>query len=103
MYKYFQGEKGNPYNSVEQNSQHQFWGYEQLFEDKFNAGDFSFDTWIPPNAPDAKEWEKVLSVKPVNKEDLFKLWLFNLIMVHLTEKYQSPDDSFLRLYHDTNF
>ena len=101
LYKYFKGEKENPFKSIKQNTQHQFWGYEQLFEDKFNAGDFSTETWIPPNTPDVKEWGKFLADKPVDKEELFKLWMYNLLMVHLPEKYQEPGDSFLRLYYDT--
>lgn len=100
MFKYFKGEEINPFDNEKQNSQYQFWGYEQLFEYKFKAGNFSFDMWVPPNTPDVKEWEKALSGKPVNKDELFKIWLFNLVMVHLPEKYQSPGNSFLRLYYD---
>lgn len=101
MYKYFKGEAANPFDGEKQNTENQFWGYEQLFEDKFNEGDFSTLKWIPPNTPDSKEWQKVLSAKPIEKDELFKLWLFNLLMVHLPEKYQSPGDTFLRLYYDT--
>lgn len=101
MFKYFKGEKENPFDNEKQNTQYQFWGYEQLFDEMFNKGKFTFDAWIPPNAPDTKEWESVLKQKPVDKEELFKLWLYNLVMVHLPEKYQSPGDSFLKLYYDT--
>ena len=101
MFKYFKGEAANPFDSEKQNTEHQFWGYEQLFETDFNEGNFSVLKWIPPNAEDSKEWQKVLSAKPVDKEELFKLWLFNLLMVHLPEKYQSDKNKFLRLYYDT--
>lgn len=101
MFKFFKGEAENPYDNEKQNTQHQFWGYEQLFEEKFNEGDFSALKWIPPYAEDSKQWQKVLSAKPVEKDELFNLWLFNLLMVHLPEKYQSAGDGFLRMYYDT--
>jgi len=102
LFKYFKGEKENPFDKEKQNPQYQFWGYEYLFEDKFKAGNFSPVAWIPPNAPDTKEWEKVLACNPIDKEKLFKIWLFNLVMIHLPEKCQSSGNSFLRLYNDTN-
>ena len=98
MYRFYKGEKENPFDQVKQNAQYQFWGYEELFAMRFNEGDFSSLKWIPPNAFDTKEWETILASKPVNKEELLKLWLFNLIMVHLPEKYESKDDKFLGLY-----
>lgn len=100
-YRYFKGQETNPFDSEKENTQHQFWGYEQLFEMKFKENNFSTLAWIPPNTEDEKEWQKALSDSPIDKEELFKLWLFNLVMVHLPEKYQSPGDSFLRLYYDT--
>ena len=101
-YKYFKGEKQNPFDSVTQNAQYQFWGYEQLFENDFNEGDFSPDLWVIPYADDIKQWKAILSQKPVDKEELFKIWLYRLLMEHLPDKYDSlGDDSFLRLYFDT--
>lgn len=99
MYKYFKGEQQNPFDHEKQNPQEQFWGYEQLFEEKFNSGDFSPDAWVVPYATDIDQWKTALSSK--DKEELFKIWLYRLLMEHLPEKYQSNDDSFLRLYYDT--
>ncbi len=101
MYRYYNGEKDNPFDKERQNAAFNFWGYEQLFENDFNEGDFSELKWIPTNAPDTNEWHNVLLAKPINKEELFRLWLHNLLMVHLPEKYQSEEDKFLRLYFDT--
>lgn len=100
MYKYFKDEDKNPFDHDRQNAESNFWDYESQFEEKFNAGNFNAETWIPPFAEDTKEWEEVLSGKPVDKEELFKLWLFNLLMVHLPEKYQEPGNSFLKLYYE---
>lgn len=102
MYKYFKGEKENPFDNVTQNAAHMFWFYEQLFEDKFSKGDFSEDAWIIPDHDNPNEWKEVLSSKSVNKEDLFKLWLFHLLMVRLPDRYLSEHDEFLHLYYDTN-
>lgn len=101
MFRFYKGEENNPFDSIKQNAAFQFWGYEQMFESKFNENDFSAKAWIPANATDYKEWGKILAYIPIDKEELFKIWLFNIIMVHLPEKYQSNDDHFLRLYWDT--
>ena len=98
MFKYFRGEAKNPFNHDRQNAESNFWDYESMFEEKFNAGDFTAESWIPPNAEDQKEWEAVLSGKPVDKEELFKLWIFNLVMDRLPEKYQTESDNFILLY-----
>lgn len=99
IYKFFKGESRNPFESDKSNIRYQFWGYEQLFEMKFNEGNFSEHLWIPPNTEDFKEWETILDKNPMEKEKLFKLWLFNLLMVHLPEKYLIDlKDEFLELY-----
>ena len=101
MFRYYKFEAENPFNNEKQNAQFQYWSYEQLFEDKFNAGNFSAEVWIPPNVSDEKEWESVLSGNPINKEELFKLWLFHLLMERLPEKYQTDKNHFIRLYWDS--
>ena len=99
LYKYFRGEDSNPFDQVKANNQYQFWGYEQLFEMDFSKGDFSPDLWVIPYATDINQWKAILSQKPVDKEELFKIWLYRLLMEHLPEKYQSNDESeFLKLY-----
>ncbi len=101
MFKYYKGEAENPFSWEDQNAAFNFWDYERIFEESFNRGDFSRDLWANPYDPDFKEWEKVLSQKPVDKEELFKLWLFRLLFDHLPDKYQSEQDHFNRLYFDT--
>jgi len=101
IYKYFKGQNENPYDNEKHNPQHQFWGYGSTFEDKFNKGDFTPDLWVDQESEEKNEWIAILNKKPVNKEELFKLWLFKLLMVHLPDKAESEDwDGFLRLYWD---
>lgn len=101
MFKYFKGEKENPYDNEKKNAQHQFWGYENTFENQFNKGDYSLEFWVADSAPDFNEWKAVLSKKPADKEEIFKLWLYRLLMDHLPDKYQSEGNFFLRLYYDS--
>ena len=100
MYKYFKGENENPFDSEKQNSQFMFWGYESAFEESFEKGDFNPDSWIPPYASDIKEWKAVLLQKPVDKEELFKLWSYNILMNVLPDKYMSEPDQFLKMYNE---
>jgi len=100
MYRYYKGEENNPFNRDKQTTQHGFWDYEKIFEEKFNEGNFNIDAWHF-NISAEKEWKDVLSKKPIDKDELFKLWLFELLMVHLPDKYESEDKRFLNLYWDT--
>jgi hypothetical protein len=101
IYKYFKGEKTDPFDIENQNIQHRFWDYEFMFEEKFNKGNFSHEVWITSNYFDKTEWIEVLNHNPVNKEELFKLWLFHILNVHLPDKAESESDSVLnRLYWD---
>lgn len=96
---YFKGENENPFDWETQNTAHNFWDYESMFEEKFNNGNFSQEAWIPSNHFDKNEWISVLNQEPIDKEELFKLWLFFLLMVHLPDKYETSDTTkFLNLY-----
>jgi hypothetical protein len=101
MFRYYNGEAENPFSWEDQNAAHNFWEYERIFEETFHQGNFAPDLWLIPYSCDVKEWEAVLSQKPVDKEELFKLWLFRLLFDHLPDKYQSEQDHFNRLYFDT--
>ena len=99
MFRYFKGEEENPYNQVLQNAQFMFWGYETTFDFQFNKQDFDTNLWVDEYSPDFKKWNNILSQKPVNKEDLFKLWLYELLTEHLPDKNYSSKDKFLDLYY----
>ncbi|MBV5348836.1 hypothetical protein JZU61_04170 [bacterium] len=102
MFNFYKGEKENPFDQEQQNAAANWWFYESVFEDLFNEGDFSLDRWVVPYASDIDEWKVALSKKPsIDKEQLFRIWLYRLLMEHLPEKYQSESDHFLKLYFDT--
>lgn len=103
-YLYFNGEKENPFNPIDQNPQFMFWSYEESFDALFGRGDFDMETWehIAPDKGDKAELQQVLETKPVDKEELFKLFMFHILMVHLPDKAEEPtSDKFLKLYHES--
>jgi len=95
VYKYFKGEKTNPFAYGERNDAAMFWGYEQLFEAKFTRDDFSFDAWLMPTMTEATKsgLKAALATKPIDKEGLFKVWLYNLLMEYLPDKHMSDNDN----------
>lgn len=102
IYKFYKGEDINPFDADKQSVEHSFWEYERMFDELFNEGDFSIKSWtIGLDMTATKEWEEVLSQKPVNKEELFKLWLYELLAIHLPDKYESKPDHFIKLYWAT--
>ncbi len=102
-YLYFNGEEECPFDRYsETDPSAQFWDYENHFEVMFGNGDLSFDTWkhIANTAGAKAELKDVLSENPVNKEELFKLFMFHILMEHLPDKAeQPPSDKYLKLYH----
>lgn len=100
-YKYFNGEKTNPYDAISQNAQFNFWSYESHFEAMFNMGDFSLEEWEHIDTSKGKgELKDILNRKPVDKEELFKLFMFHILMEHIPDKVQSPPtDKYLKMYH----
>lgn len=102
IYKFYKGEEANPFSYDKQNEAHSFWEYERMFDEQFNEGEFSLESWtIGLDKTATKEWEEVLSQNPVDKEALFKLWLFELLSTHLPDKYESEPDHFIKLYWAT--
>jgi hypothetical protein len=70
MYRFFKGEKENPFDNQKENTAYQFWEYESMFEYKFN-NDITF-----------KEKDKTAS---------FETWLNNLF-TRLSDKYDCFDN-----------
>jgi len=102
IFKYYKGEVKCPFAEIEQRDASHFWHYESIFDEMWQKNDFSVDFWVKPNKSDKLEWIKILSQKPVNKQELFKLWLYYLLMEYLPEKYESHDTThFLNLYWET--
>lgn len=100
-YLYFNGEKSNPYDAINQNPQFMFWGYEAGFNTQFERGDFDLENWehIAPDDASVKELKSVLAAKPVDKEALFKLYMSHILMEHLPDKAEeAPSDKYLQMY-----
>jgi len=66
MYRYFKGEKENPFDPEKENTANQFWQYEAKFEHEYSG---------------SKE----------NKAGTLKIWLKDLF-THLSDRYDSFDD-----------
>jgi len=100
-YLYFNGEKANPFNAINQNPQFMFWDYESHFEAMFNMGDFSLEAWGHIATDDKGELQQVLAADPVDKEELFKMYMFHILMEHLPDKAEeAPSDKYLKLYSE---
>jgi hypothetical protein len=79
MYKYFKGEKENPFDAETQNSANRFWEYESMFEYKFYI-DQEF--------------------KEKNKGESFNIWMEKLF-IRLSDKYDCFDNGeHFRLLYD---
>ena len=105
MFKYYKGEKECPFDGIQQNTAAMFWDYERIFEYKFTYGNFSTGSWEMPTmtANSKKELGVALDANPVDKRKLFKIWLYNLLMEYLPDKYWSDDQNrFNALYWTTS-
>jgi hypothetical protein len=80
MYRFFKGEKENPFDKDKQNSQHMFWFYESIFDRDFTDNDSS-DWHDFFGGSLAKDFINLLSTedyeRPTEKKKaaIFKLWL----------------------------
>jgi len=74
-YKYYKGETKNPFDPEENWAASQFWEYEKLFES---------------NHANLKDLQK--------KEKQFEVYMYDLLMNRLPDKYESESDYFLNLY-----
>jgi hypothetical protein len=103
IYKFFNSEASNPYDHEKQNAAHMFWEYERSFEELFTSPDFLSAGWhrAEGSGPGALEWKRIIAKKPIDKAEFFKLWLFELLTVHLVDKYMSSDSHFIHLYWAT--
>ncbi len=102
IYRYYKGEPENPFDKEKQNTAHNFWGYESLFEEKFNKGDYSLAAWQIPSSLKG-DWEFALK-PPVDKEEMFKVWLYELFE-RLADKAGGGANEFSwfnRMYWDTD-
>jgi len=89
MYRYYKGEKENPFNKENQNTSFMFWFYEKHFDDEFAKNESS--DWHAffggNNSETSKAFMKLLSeddyARPAEKkkEAIFQLWLEKYLFV----------------------
>lgn len=97
-YKYYKGEKEDPFDYETRNIAHNFWEYEKSFEDVFLKGNFSLKTWyVDEKTKNFDEWKEVLGGNPVDKRKLFELWLPTLFE-HIVDKYESTMERVKEMY-----
>jgi hypothetical protein len=123
MYKYFKGEKGNPFEiilgraEIENKSKYPpesmkieynlpygkikklswaiiFWEREKMFEEKFNKNNFSIECWCEFGI-DKNNWKKALN--PPNKEKMFEIWNKNSLL-QIGDKHQMDFEEIYNLY-----
>lgn len=92
VYKYFKGEAASPYTD---SNDSMYWYYEKIFHERFHKGDFSTTVWqdVVKHSPEAKQ---VLAGNPVNLEELFKLYLYFILMIYLPDKYMVSDINYFK-------
>lgn len=86
IYKYYKGEKLNPFNIENENSAYMFWGYELFFEELYNNGNYKKGSFNHIAFGQEQEFNNVIKFNPASKEELFKLWLYHLLSDYLPSK-----------------
>lgn len=92
LYKYYKGEPANPFT---EGSGTYFWGYELMFHQLFNSGDFSLIRWARPTMTGATKGKLkvLLEAEPRDKEGLFKLWMYHILNEYLPDKFNDSGDA----------
>jgi hypothetical protein len=101
LYQFYDFETESPFVNDETGAE-MFWSYERIFERKYSYGKFNPDNWVGYiDKTDHSELYELLTKEPVDKEELFKMFLYNLLMIYLPGKYGEghTHDHFLKLYY----
>jgi hypothetical protein len=93
MFRYFKGEKQNPFDHENQNAAHMFWFYESVFEEQFNSNESS-EWYSFFNSHDLggnfmkliteEDYERPTEIK---KKPVFDLWIDYLFNFKLYPEY----------------
>jgi hypothetical protein len=123
MYRYYKGEKENPFakildeHEIENKAKHPpesmrveydlppeqtkklsrsllFWEREEMFEKKYKANNFSLEYWCVIDT-DKLEWKRVL--KFADKKEIFNLWNKESL-TQIGDKYQIDFEEMYKLY-----
>jgi hypothetical protein len=94
MFRFYQGEKSNPFDKEKQSAQYMFWFYESVFEREFLKNDSSeWYSFFSMHDDMGKEFMRILSEsdyeRPTQdkKKPLFELWLTYLFKYKLYPEY----------------
>lgn len=97
MYKFYRGEKTDPFNQDTQNTEHMFWFYESIFERDF-AKNYSADWYSFFSEHDLGDrFMKILEEKDHDrpgedkKKQIFELWLEYLFTFKLYPEYDGEN------------
>jgi hypothetical protein len=109
MYRFFKGEKENPFDKDKQNNQYMFWFYESVFERQFNENDSSewYDFLGGRNTSLGKEFMDMLSTedyeRPTEKKkaSIFKLWLEKYLFVDKLYGEYGGENWYKKTYYAT--
>ncbi len=97
MYKYFKGEKENPFDKETQNTAYNFWWYESIFEGLFAEKESSDWFAFFSDYGIGKEFMQILSEHDYQrpgldkKKQVFELWLEYLFEYKLYAEYGGPN------------
>ena len=106
MYRFYKGEKENPFNQDKENSAYMFWFYESVFDLSFTNNESSDWYAFFGESPLGHKFMKLLSEEDYNrptekkKKQVFELWLDYLFTEKLYPEY-GGENTYKVLYHST--
>lgn len=101
MYGYYKGESENPFGIYSEGIKNMFWKYESIFESKYQAGQFTPENFQKSgNVNRDNEWVHLLNDNPHDKEEIFKLWCFELLYEYLPVKGDLTGSQYCDLYFE---
>lgn len=94
-YQYYKFEANCP---LPNQDERMFWGYEQMFEQSYALGNFSPDFWFTQTMTPATKQEMTDALATKDKEEIFKVWLYNLLWEYLPDKHMAEEGYFHKRY-----
>lgn len=101
MYGYYKGESDNPFDESSESIKNMFWKFESIFESKYQAGQFTHENFQKSgNENRDNGWIHLLRDNPHDKEEIFKLWCFELLFEYLPVKGDLTGSQYSDLYFE---
>ena len=107
MYKFFKGEKENPFDATKQGTAHFFWFYESVFDRDFTNNDSSdwYAFFGGENSTTAPKFMKLLSEEdykhPTEKKKaaIFDIWLNSYLFVDKLYGEYGSENEYKKMYY----